>query len=64
MANSRMSKRQRAAKQRRKMILFAFEIIIILVMIMLLYLVMNKTSEGPKVTVIDTEKLADRKSVV
>lgn len=58
MANSRMSKRQRAAKQRRKMILFAFEIIIILVMIMLLYLVMNKTSEGPKVTVIDTEKLA------
>lgn len=58
MANGRMTKKQRAAKQRRKMILFAFEIIIILVMIVLLYLVMNKTSEGPKVTVMDTEKLA------
>ena len=50
--------RQRAARQRRKMILFAFEIIIILVMVAVLYLVMNKTSEGPKVTVLDTEKLA------
>ncbi|WP_251205776.1 LCP family protein [Acetatifactor aquisgranensis] len=50
--------RQRAARQRRKMILFAFEIIIILVMVAVLYLVMNKTSEGPKVTVMDTEKLA------
>ena len=58
MANGRMTKKQRAAKQRRKMILFAFEIIIILVMIVLLYLVMNRTSEGPKVTVMDTEKLA------
>ena len=50
--------RQRAARQRRKMILFAFEIILIRVMVAVLYLVMNKTSEGPKVTVLDTEKLA------
>ena len=54
----KMNARQRAARQRRKMILFAFEIIIILVMVAVLYLVMNKTSEGPKVTVFDTEKLA------
>ncbi|WP_300568424.1 LCP family protein [uncultured Acetatifactor sp.] len=54
----KMNARQRAARQRRKMVLFAFEIIIILVMVAVLYLVMNKTSEGPKVTVFDTEKLA------
>ena len=54
----KMSARQRAARQRRRMILFAFEIIIILVMVAVLYLVMNKTSEGPKVTVMDPEKLA------
>lgn len=54
----KMNARQRAARQRRKMILFAFEIIIILVMVALLYLVMNKTSEGPKVTVLDEAKLA------
>ena len=54
----KMSARQRAAKQRRKMILFVFEIIIIVVMVAVLYLVMNRTSEGPKVTVLDAEKLA------
>ena len=54
----KMSARQRAARQRRRMILFVFEIIIILVMVAVLYLVMNKTSEGPKVTVMDPEKLA------
>lgn len=53
-----MNGKQRAARQKRKMILFAIEIIIILVMIAVLYLVMNKTSDGPKVTVLDTEKLA------
>lgn len=46
-----------AARQKRKMILFAIEIIIILVMVAVLYLVMNKTSEGPKLTVLDEEKL-------
>lgn len=54
----KMNSRQRAARQRRKMILFAFEIIIILVMVAVLYLVMNRTSEGPKVTVMDPENLA------
>lgn len=50
--------RQRAARQRKKMILFVFEILIILVMVLVLYLVMNKTTDGPKVTVLDEEKLA------
>lgn len=53
-----MNAKQRAARQKRKMILFAIEIIVILLMIAVLYLVMNKTSDGPKVTVLDTEKLA------
>lgn len=54
----RMNARQQAARQRRKMILFVVEIIIILVMVAVLYLVMNKTSEGPKISMLDTEKLA------
>ena len=56
MATGRTSKR--AARQKRKMILFAFEIIIILVMVVVLYLVMNKTSEGPKMVTLDPKNLA------
>ncbi|MCI9336185.1 MAG: LCP family protein [Lachnospiraceae bacterium] len=54
----KMSARQRAAKRRRKMILFVVEIIIILVMVAVLYLVMNKTSEGPKMASLNEEDLA------
>lgn len=54
----RTNGRQRAARQKRRMILFIFEIIIILVMVVVLYLVMSKTTDGPKVTVLDEEKLA------
>ncbi len=46
-------------RSKRKLIIFALEIAIILVMVGVLYLVVNATSgEGPKVTVLDPEKLA------
>ena len=54
----RKGARGRAAKRRAKMILFAFEIIIILVMVAVLYLVMNKSSEGPKMASLNEEELA------
>lgn len=54
----RVSAKQQAARQKRKMILFVMEIIIILIMVALLYLVMNKSSEGPKVTYLDPEVVA------
>lgn len=56
MATGRTSRR--AARQKRKMVLFAVEIIIILVMVAVLYVVMNKTSEGPKMISLDPENLA------
>lgn len=46
------------------MILFAVEIIIILIMIAVLYVVMNRTSEGPKVVNLDPEKLAIPNEVI
>ena len=59
MANKgKMSAKQHAAKQKRKMILFVIEIIIILIMVAVLYLVMNKSSEGPKVAYLDPEVVA------
>jgi len=56
MATGRTSKR--AARQKRKMVLFAFEIIVILVMVVILYMVMTKTSDGPKVASLKPENLA------
>ncbi|MCI8799474.1 MAG: LCP family protein [Lachnospiraceae bacterium] len=56
--------RQRAARQKRKMILFAVEILIILIMIAVLYLVMNKSGEGPKVTYLDPDNLAIPSQVI
>lgn len=53
----RMSAKQRAAKKKKKVVIFAVELIIILVMVAVLYLVMNKTSEGPKVTYLEPDKL-------
>ena len=54
----RMSAKQRAAKKRKKVIIFGIEIVVILFMVALLYLVMTHTSnEGPKVTVLETEEL-------
>ena len=63
-STGRMSAKQRAARQRRKIILFAVEIIIILIMIAILYLVMNKSGEGPKVTYLDPDNLAIPSQVI
>lgn len=60
----RMNAKQRAARQKRKMILFAVEILIILIMIAVLYLVMNQSGEGPKVTYLDPDKLAIPSQVI
>ena len=54
----RVSAKQRAAKKRRKVIIFGVEIAVILIMVAVLYLVMTHTNnEGPKVTVLETEEL-------
>ena len=54
----RESAKQRAAKKRRKVIIFGVEIVVILVMVAVLYLVMTHTNnEGPKFTVLETEEL-------
>ena len=54
----RMSAKQRAARKRRKVIIFGVEIVVILFMVAVLYLVMTHTNnEGPKVTVLETEEL-------
>lgn len=58
MATAGRRNSKRAARQKRKMVLFAFEIIIILIMVVILYLVMNKTSEGPKMVNLDPKNLA------
>ncbi|MCR2047335.1 LCP family protein [Acetatifactor muris] len=60
----KMNARQRAARQKRKMVLFAVEILIILIMIAVLYLVMNKSGEGPKVTYLDPDNLAIPSQVI
>lgn len=42
---------------KKKLIIFAVELVIILVMVAVLYLVMTKTSTGPKVTYLEPEEL-------
>lgn len=60
-----MSAKQRQAKKRKKMIIFAVEIIVILIMIGVLYLVMTKTnSSGPKVTTLEPDNLEIPEQVV
>lgn len=55
--NRKMSAQQQEAKKKRKIIIFAVEIFVIIIMVMVLWLVMNKTSEGPNVTVLDPMEL-------
>ncbi|MCM1063955.1 MAG: LCP family protein [Eubacterium sp.] len=55
--NKRVTAKQQEAKKKRKVIIFAVEILIILIMIAVLWLVMEKTPEGPSVTVLDPEEL-------
>lgn len=52
-----MSRKQREAKQKRKLIIFGVEVIVILIMAGVLYLVLNTTSTEPHVTTIDPEDL-------
>lgn len=54
----KISAREREARKRRRIIIFAIEIIVILAMVAILYVVMTKTNEeGPKVTVLEPEEL-------
>lgn len=53
--------RRREARNKRKLIIFGVEVVIILIMVGVLYLFMNPTSPTraePKITVLDTDKLA------
>lgn len=58
----RMNEGQRAAKQKKRVILFAIEIIVLLIMVAVLWMVLKMTDsqngEGPKFTNLDSEKLA------
>ncbi len=49
---------QRRKNSKYKMIVFGVEIVVILAMVAVLYFVMNTSSEGPKVTVLDPGQLA------
>ena len=44
-------------RSRTKLILFGIEIVIILIMLLVLYLVMHKSSEGPKMAELDPQVL-------
>lgn len=58
----RMNEGQRAAKQKKRVILFAIEIIVLLIMVAVLWMVLKMTDsqsgEGPKFTNLDSDKLA------
>ncbi len=56
-STAKAAARQRGARSKTKIVIFVVELIIILVMVAVLYLVMNRTSEGPKVTVLEPDKL-------
>ncbi len=52
------SAKEREARKRGKIIIFAIEIIVILVMVAILYVIMTKANdEGPKITVLETTEL-------
>lgn len=62
----RQSAARKKASSKRKLIIFAVEILVIAVMILALYLVTQVTSDtdGPKVTVLEPEKLEIKQEVV
>lgn len=56
---------EREARKKKKIIIFALEIVVILIMVAILYVVMTKTNdEGPKVTVLEPEKLEIPEAVI
>ena len=50
-------RKKRAGRRKAKLILFGIELIVIIVMLVVLYLVLNKSSEGPKVAELDPQVL-------
>ncbi len=62
-AGEKTNAKRRGSKQKGKIILLVVEIIIILAMTVALYLVMNKSSEGPKVTSLDPKTVEIAKEV-
>ncbi len=61
----KVSAKEREARKKRKIIVFAVEIVVILVMLAILYIVMTQVNdEGPKVTVLETENLEIPDAVV
>lgn len=53
----KMSAKEREARKKRKIIIFAIEIVVILVMLAVLWVVLTIPSEGPNVTVIDPQQV-------
>lgn len=61
----KMTAKEREAKKKKKIAIFAVEIIVILAMIAILYVVMTKTNdEGPKLAVLESENLEIPKEVI
>ena len=54
-SRSRMTAKQRAAKKRRKIIVFAVEILVLLAMVGVLFVLFDKTEEAPVVVELPTE---------
>lgn len=54
-SRNRMTAKQKAAKKRRKIIVFAVEIVILLAMVGVLYMVYDKSDEGPTIVELPTE---------
>ncbi|MBQ7934209.1 MAG: LytR family transcriptional regulator, partial [Lachnospiraceae bacterium] len=65
-SNQKSTTGKRKANSKRKLILFGVEILVIAVMLVALYLVTQMTSDtdGPKVTVLEPEKLEIKQEVV
>lgn len=60
----KMTAKEREAKKRKKIIIFAIEIIVILAMVAVLYVVLQTNDEGPKVTTLEEEKLEIPENVI
>ncbi len=61
----KVSAKEREAKKKRKIIIFAIEMIVILAMIAILYVVMTQMNdEGPKITELQPDRLEIQESVV
>ena len=63
-STDKMSAKEREARKKRKIIIFAVEIIVILAMLVALYFVMQLNDEGPKVTDLQQENLEIPEQVI